>query len=131
MNGISQALVGPFQRDDTGDQSMAVYPIARGKATRKSLKDFWVLSKRIGYPLTDIVYARPDGDLALEENITLLVHRPQMVKVPDNLRVLSRFGCTDLPMSMLIRARDEVYISTREKDIRPPRMKQFPWDKVA
>lgn len=130
MDGVSQVLIGPFQPDDTGDQSRAIYPVAHGRVTRKALKDFWIISKRIGYPLTDIVYAKPYGDLGraledLEEDITLFVHRPQMIQAPDNLRVLSRFGCVDLPMSMLVRAGHEAYISTREKDIRPPQINRI------
>ncbi len=125
MGGINQLLLGPFQRIDTGEQRRAVYPIARGMVARKALKDFWVISKRIGYPLTDIVHAKPDVDLALEEDITLWGHCPQIFQAPDNLRVLSSFGCVDLPMSMLVRAGADVYISTREKDIRPPQIKRI------
>ena len=129
LTGIDQTLIGPFQ-PVAGDTSLPVYPIATGKATGKALKDLWVISKRIGYPLANLVRARPDTGDTLEavEDMDIFVHKPAMLDhAPDNLRILSRYGCTDLPTSMLVRAGGEVYLSTRAQDIRPPRMQRFPW----
>lgn len=135
MNGIDQTIYGPFQPIyGTSDTDLPLYQIAEGQVSRRALKDFWVVSKRIGYPLAHIVRARPDtgDDLTVKEDVQFFVHTPVMIKgVPDNLRILSQYGCTDLPMSMLIRAGGEVYLSTRQGDIRPPKMQPFPFEEAA